>query len=34
MLSWGTVVYYDGEKGHVVDRGLVPNGIALSPNKQ
>ena len=34
MLSWGTVVYYDGDKGHIVNRGLIPNGIAISPNKQ
>ena len=34
MLSWGTVVYYDGQKGHIVNRGFLLNGIAISPNKQ
>ena len=29
-LRWGTVVFYDGIRGHVVDDGLLlPNGITI-----
>lgn len=35
MLYWGSVGFYDGHRGYIVQERLnKPNGIALSPCKR
>ena len=34
LLPWGSLVYFDGDRGQMLDRALVPNGVAISPDKK